>query len=116
MKTHKDGFALRKSGVKYDKNKPRFDLVPDSAVCEIAKVYTYGAGKYDDWNWAKGMRWGRVFAALKRHLAAWQAGEDNDPESGLSHLAHAGFGILTLLYFAAHERYKKFDDRYEPRK
>lgn len=83
--------------VKYDVDKLRFDLLPAGPLMEIAKVFTYGAQKYADRNWEKGMEWGRLFAATQRHLWAFWAGEDADPESKLLHLAHAGFGILALL-------------------
>ena len=46
-------------------------------------------------NWRQGgMRWGQVFASLQRHLWAWWRGEDKDPESGLSHLAHATANVM----------------------
>ena len=44
-------------------------------------------------NWRDGLDWTRVSSAVLRHLSAWHGGEDIDPESGLSHLAHAGCGI-----------------------
>ena len=79
--------------------KPRLDLVPWPAVEQIAEVLTYGAAKYDDNNWARGARWGRYFAALCRHLFAWWGGENLDPETGLSHLAHAGCCLLFLMSY-----------------
>lgn len=85
-------------GVKYDDNKRRWDLFPWSSAEEIVKVLEFGAKKYGDHNWRKGMSWSRLFAATCRHLFAWWWGkEDVDPESGLSHLAHAGCCILFAL-------------------
>jgi hypothetical protein len=79
--------------------KPRLDLVPTAAIEEIAAVLTFGAGKYGDNNWCRGARWGRYYAALLRHLFAWWRGENLDPETGLSHLAHAGCCLLFLLTY-----------------
>lgn len=79
--------------------KPRLDLVPWGAVTEIAEVLTFGAAKYEDNNWARGARWGRYFAALCRHIFAWWRGEDRDPETGKSHLAHAGCCLLFLMEY-----------------
>lgn len=63
------------------------------------------------WNWAKGFTWSRLIGAALRHLFAFARGEDRDPESGLSHLAHAGCCILFLI---THERCKLgTDDRYK---
>lgn len=87
-------------GIKHDGEKPRLDLLPFDAVTEIAKVMTFGAAKYSDRNWEKGFVWGRLLGAALRHLFAWARREAADPETGLSHLAHAGCCVLFLL---AHE-------------
>lgn len=86
-------------GVKYDQGKARFDLVPSGPLEAVVQVYTYGASLYQDRNWEQGIAWGRVFAALQRHLWAWWGGEEVDKESGLSHLAHAAWGCLALLEY-----------------
>lgn len=99
-----DNMDLDKGGVKYDADKPRLDLIPPEVVLALGVVLTYGAAKYRDNNWRAngGMRWGRVYAAMQRHLLAWQSGEDLDPESGLPHLAHALTNLTFLLSFAHH--------------
>lgn len=86
-------------GQKFDDGKLRFDLLPEGALEEIVKVLGYGARKYAPDNWKKvpdARR--RYFAAAMRHIMAWHSGEEKDPESGLSHLAHAGCCILFLLW------------------
>ena len=80
-------------------SKPRLELVPWTAVTEIAEVLTFGAEKYDANNWCRGARWGRYFAALCRHIFAWWSGEEKDPETGKSHLAHAGCCLLFLMEY-----------------
>ena len=80
-------------------SKPRLELVPWPAINEIAEVLTYGAKKYDANNWCRGARWGRYFAALCRHIFAWWGGEDKDPETGYSHLAHAGCCLVFLMEY-----------------
>lgn len=79
--------------------KTRFDLVPFGAIAEIADVLAYGAAKYEANNWARGTEWGRYFAALCRHIFAWWRGEDRDPETGYSHLAHAGCCLVFLMEY-----------------
>jgi len=86
-------------GDHHDKGKVRYDLFPADALHAIAEVLTYGATKYDDDNWARGIANRRVFSSCLRHLWAWWRREDNDPESGLSHLAHAGCNIMFLLAY-----------------
>jgi hypothetical protein len=75
----------------------------------ISTVLGYGAKKYADRNWEKGMSWGRVFGALMRHLWAWWGGEAKDQETGYSHLWHAGCCLMFLI--AYEERGIGSDDR-----
>jgi hypothetical protein len=89
-------------GTKFDREKDRWDLLPIAATREIVRVLTFGATKYDDENWRKvpdGRR--RYYAAALRHLTAWFEGELRDPETGFSHLAHAGCCVLFLLALEA---------------
>ena len=96
-------------GRKDDQDKRRWDLVPVEAMEQVVDVLTYGAKKYEDRNWEKGITWGRVFAATMRHLWSYWRGEQNDPESELSHLAHAGCNVLFLLHYKKYRT--EFDDR-----
>jgi hypothetical protein len=76
---------------------------------EVLKVLSYGANKYSERNWEKGMDWSRAFSAMMRHMWAWWAGEDHDGETGLSHLAHAACCVLFLLAYS--KRFDGYDDR-----
>ena len=97
-------------GRKDDDNKARLDLIPSEAVFALGEILTFGARKYADRNWEKGMRWGRVFAALMRHLWAWWAGEGPtcrsfvfgslDAETTRSHLWHA---LCCLVFLVSYE-------------
>lgn len=72
----------------------------------------FGAQKYNAHNWRGGFDWSRLQDAALRHLAAHINGEDKDPESGLSHVAHAACCVLFLL---SHEiNAYGVDDRYKP--
>lgn len=96
-------------GAKNDIGKIRVDLLPPGPLIEIAEILTFGAKKYEEYNWSKGIKYSRVFGACLRHLWDWWRGEDNDPETGKSHLAHAGCCILFLLQYVRSRR--SFDDR-----
>ncbi len=87
---------------KFDIDKPRYDLLPPKALGLLVDCLTYGAKKYDDYNWRKdgGIDPNRLFAATQRHLWAWKEGEANDKESGLPHLAHAATNLLMMLDLA----------------
>lgn len=97
------------SGARYNGGKPDMSLIPLVTLEDEARVWEYGKRKYAAWNWAKGMPWSAVFASLQRHLGAWQAGEENDPESGLPHLAHAACNLRMLTLYST--TYKEGDDR-----
>ena len=89
-----------KEGVKYDKEKPDYSLLPPTALDDVVKVLTFGAAKYDRWNWKKlDNLEDRYFAAAQRHLWAVMRGETHDPESGEHHYAHALCCIMYLLEF-----------------
>lgn len=83
-------------GIKFDNEKPDYSLVPFGALDEVVKVLTYGAKKYDRHNWQH-VDDIRYQAALMRHFSAYMQGEANDPETGISHLAHMGCSVLFLL-------------------
>lgn len=87
------------NGKKADDGKNRLDLVPPDALLAVGQVLTYGANKYGERNWERGMKWGRVFGAALRHMWAWWAGEKNDPETGLPHLWHAATCLMFLIAY-----------------
>lgn len=99
--------------VKHDDSKRDWSLLPMEAVEEIVKVLEFGAKKYaaDNWREGSGFSWLRVANSLRRHLYAWLRGEDRDPETGLSHLAHAGCNVLFLLHYTQNKQRFKNDDR-----
>jgi hypothetical protein len=99
-------------GIKHDADKTMMALLPFEALEEVGKVLTFGAKKYDEHNWRKGFKFSRVSSAAMRHLFAWMRGQDNDPETGLSHLAHAATCLLFLLTFVLTKT--GTDDRYSP--
>lgn len=89
------------TGVKYDQDKPRMDLLVvdcPRALREVASVLGYGASKYSEDNWLRVPDASkRYMAAALRHLTAHTSGEKLDPESGYSHLAHFASCALFIL-------------------
>ena len=100
---------LATEGVKFDNGKVRLELLPPELLFAIGTILTFGAIKYTDRNWELGMKWSRVFGAMMRHMWAWWRGENKDPETGYSHLWHAGACLAFLI--AYEEREKGEDDR-----
>lgn len=98
------------NGIKDDGGKLRWDLYSWGAATGTVEVLTFGAAKYEQRNWEKGIEFSRVFAALMRHMTAWWTGQDKDAESGLPHLDHAACCLHFLQHYQ-HGDYAGFDDR-----
>ena len=80
------------------------------AIAELAKGCMYGGEKYERGNYLRGGKPLTEYVdCLLRHLTAWQNGEDDDPESGCSHLGHVLWNALALCQFALSGNSK--DDR-----
>lgn len=88
-----------KEGLKFDDDKTPYHLLAPEFLEGTATVLKFGATKYGERNWEKGMNWSRPFAALMRHMWAWWRGENLDPETGLSHLHHAACCIMFLTAY-----------------
>lgn len=115
---------------RYSEGKLRYELIPNSLLKELAKVYTIGAEKYTLYdeegrlieegsdNWKKGLSWKSVLGSVKRHIAKFENGEDYDydyPDNLLEkygptyHLANAVWGLAALIeYYRIHP---ELDDR-----
>lgn len=98
-------------GVKHDGEKPDMSLVSSIAILKVAKVMTFGKRKYTANNWRKGIAYTRLLAAALRHIFAYLGGENLDPESNQSHLAHACCCLFMVLEFE--DTKPSLDDRYK---
>ena len=104
--------TMTASGIKYDSEKPKMNLLPPKAIVEISKVLTFGAAKYDAENWRKlDDLQNRYTAGALRHIFAHMDGEELDPETNLSHLAHAMCCLLFKLEIELEERTKETELR-----
>lgn len=94
-------FHVFSSGTLRQELKPRYDLIPFEAFRRLALTYTEGAKKYGDNNWKNG---GKDFLQdvpnhIIEHLMQWISGCRSE-----DHLAHAAWGLFTLMYFEEKER------------
>ena len=97
----KDWNNVPVAGVKYDTDKTPYDLLDPVALEGLGNVLKFGAKKYASWNWAKGISYSRLIAALLRHTFAILRGELIDPESGLPHIDHVGCCWMFLSHHMA---------------
>lgn len=73
-------------------------LVPAHALEQVAWAHRLGADKYGPYNWREtGVCATTYISAMMRHLNAWRDGEDVDPESGITHLAHIACNANILM-------------------
>ena len=102
--------SLDPKGVAGNKKAP-LHLIPPTAMEKTAWAHKLGADKYGPYNWRNTRVCATIYiAAMMRHLNAWRDGEDLDPESGITHLAHVVASCNILMDAAACNTLE--DDRY----
>ncbi|MBY5553689.1 hypothetical protein J0664_06245 [Rhizobium leguminosarum] len=90
--------------------KPSAQFIPPVAIIEESVVMALGAAKYGAFNWQDDpVDATTYYSAAMRHLLQWFSGEDVDPESGSSHLAHVRACMAILI--DAQASGKLVDDR-----
>ncbi len=104
------------AGVKGVMTAPKLplELITPEILKGLAEVLKHGAKKYAPNNWMRGMSWETVMGGVLRHLTAFRAGEELDPESNLPHLHHAACGLMFLSWYSngpSSAQHQKFDDR-----
>ena len=87
------------AGIRFDNGKNRLDLIPPEWEWELGRVLTFGASKYADRNWERGMDWSRIAGSAKRHFNKFLRGEQIDEESQCHHLALMAWNALALMSY-----------------
>jgi len=98
-------------GLKYDQDKPALAYIPKEALYHEGLAFSYGAKKYDAWNYKHGLSVSRALSASLRHIVQFLSGEDTDSESGVHHLGCARANLAMALDTLAN--HPKFDDRFK---
>jgi hypothetical protein len=84
------------------RKKTPLGLVPWVGVVALSRVMKLGAAKYGPNNWRRSNPCATVYVeAAMRHLLAYLDGQDIDPESKESHLAHVMANMCILMDAAA---------------
>lgn len=104
-------YVTETGGIKHDSEKPDLSLFSRVWLLGVGAVLTFGKRKYAAHNWRKGIEISRLISAALRHILAFNAGEDLDPETGLSHLDHASCCIMFARELI--ETRPDLDDRYK---
>jgi len=96
----KDAFGSRKDSNPKDafgSRKVPLHMIPKQVLAGIALGMLEGACKYGAFNYrAVGVRCSTYLAAARRHLDAFEEGQDIDPESGLHHIDKALSSLVVM--------------------
>lgn len=100
--------------------KAPISVIPQQVLLEVGLAMMEGARKYGAYNYRDaGVRASVYYDATMRHLIAWWEGQDQDPDSGLSHITKAITSLMVLRDAAMNEmvnddrppRAKNFDEK-----
>lgn len=89
MSTTKTKQPAAKSGAMREAlSSPYFRQAPLEAIAAGCASLEYGAKKYQDRNWEKGLPWQQLIDSLRRHLDDFERGHELDDGPGGSNLPH----------------------------
>ena len=98
--------------LRFNNGKPEVSQVDPRFIKALADLMTKSAKKYGKFNWALGQEFHTPFDSLQRHLLDFMSGEDNDKESGLSHLIHAAANCM-IIWTSLQLGDKSLDTRFD---
>lgn len=98
-------------GLRYNQGKPKWSLVPQSALLPMVEVLEFGATKYAPFNWQKGLSYTEILESTKRHLDKLMEGEDFDEESKIHHIGHIQCNALFYAWMVRNK--PELDDRHK---
>lgn len=98
-------------GMRFNKGKVRWSLVPQSALKPMVEVLEFGASKYAPFNWQKGLSMNEILESMKRHLDELMEGRDHDVESTLHHIGH--IQCNAMFYEWMRQNKPELDDRFK---
>lgn len=94
--------------LRYNTNKPKWSLVHYESLLPMIAVLEFGCIKYTPDNWKKGLNLKEILESTQRHLAALMDGEENDKESGLSHMGHIQ---CNAMFYNYHYKLNKINEK-----
>ena len=94
-----DAMKKKEKATRHNEGKKRWSLVHYKSLDPLVEVLEFGAEKYGEFNWQKGLDKKEILESMMRHLAALIDGEQNDKESGLHHIGHIMCNAMFYEYF-----------------
>jgi hypothetical protein len=84
--------------LRFNEGKLKWGLIHWPSLDPFVRVMMFGASKYAPENWKKGLDRTEILESAQRHLIALFNGEENDPESGLSHAGHVMCNMMFYIF------------------
>lgn len=105
--------AKKKLALRYNQGKLRWQNVPLFLFEDVIRVGQHGEQKYTTYNYMTGFPLTELLDSLKRHLNSFESPyeKDEDPESGINHLASVAWNAIVALNQMKHM--KHLDNRYK---
>lgn len=97
-------------GLRYNDGKLKWSYVHFQSMEPMVRVLMFGAQKYEPRNWQRGLNKEEILESMQRHLAKMMDGEENDPESGLSHIGHIMCNAMFWSYMDLRDK-KKINEK-----
>lgn len=104
----------KSNGKKNDELKPVLAYIPKEAIWEMGKALTFGAKKYDSWNYKNGIETTRTLSAALRHIYQFLDGENLDSESQSLHLGNAMANLAMAI--DTYYNHPEMDNRHKKNK
>ena len=92
------------SADRFNQGKPQWHLMNYEAMEPMLKVLEFGAKKYGERNWMKGLSPQGVLDSLQRHVAALMDGKTIDEESGLPIIGHVMANAMFYSFFTINRK------------
>ena len=86
------------SSLRFNENKIQTREIDPNFILGLGQVLTKSREKYEHFNWCKPTKLSTPMESMERHLLAFKAGEDIDPDDGLHHLLKAAVNIMFQYY------------------
>lgn len=80
---------------------PYFRQLPLEALAAGAAALEYGANKYENRNWEKGLPYQQMIDSLKRHIEDFERGRNYDDAEGGSGLPHVALIMSSAMMLSA---------------
>jgi len=106
---------LSTGSLRYNNDKPGCHHIAPGFIIALADLMTESAKKYSRWNYAKGQPYTVPYDSIMRHIHSFMNGEDNDIESGRSHLLHIAANAMIMWVTQEYQidTYPELDDRFK---